>query len=79
MELDNKFHEVIYGASNSKILEHVLVIFHHYLQKNPQNNLADPKRTEHSNREHRQFLMLRKKNDGGTCRKAVFMIILKKL
>ena len=56
MELDNKFHEVIYEASNSKILEHVLSDFHHYVQRIRKTTLADPKRAEHSNEEHKAIL-----------------------
>ena len=31
-ELDGKFHKVLYEASNSRILEHVLSDFHKYVQ-----------------------------------------------
>ncbi|NLK29014.1 MAG: GntR family transcriptional regulator, partial [Clostridiales bacterium] len=33
VELDNKFHELIYMASGSKILNHVLSDFHHYVER----------------------------------------------
>jgi DNA-binding GntR family transcriptional regulator len=64
VELDNKFHEVIYEASNSKILEHVLSDFHHYVQRIRKITLADPKRAEHSNEEHKAILDAIKKRDG---------------
>ena len=31
LELDNKFHEVLYEASGSKMLKHELSAFHHYV------------------------------------------------
>lgn len=32
VELDNRFHEILYNASDSKELKHVLLDFHHYVQ-----------------------------------------------
>ena len=31
VELDNRFHEILYNASDSKELKHVLLDFHHYV------------------------------------------------
>ena len=33
VELDNRFHEILYNASDSKELKHVLLDFHHYVQR----------------------------------------------
>ncbi len=33
LELDNRFHEILYEASKSKMLKHVLSDFHHYVER----------------------------------------------
>ena len=33
MELDSEFHKVLYEASNSRILQHMLTDFHNYVRK----------------------------------------------
>lgn len=52
LELDNKFHEIIYEASNSKILKHVLSDFHHYVQRIRKITLSSTSRALKSNIEH---------------------------
>lgn len=52
VELDNKFHELIYQSSGSKILRHVLSDFHHYVQRARFTSLSRKERAEHSNQEH---------------------------
>ena len=52
VELDNKFHETLYAASNSKELKHVLSDFHHYLQRVRKITLTDDARAKESNKEH---------------------------
>ena len=56
LELDNKFHDMIYDASNSKILRHVLSDFHHYVQRIRKITLASTQRAEKSNEEHKAIL-----------------------
>lgn len=56
VELDNKFHELMYQASNSKILNHILTDFHHYVQRVRMITLAQTKRAERSNEEHKAIL-----------------------
>ena len=38
VELDNKFHEILYDASGSKELRHILRDFHHYVQARAQGD-----------------------------------------
>lgn len=64
LELDNKFHETIYEASNSKILDHVLTDFHHYVQRLRKITLASDDRAMNSNKEHTAILEAIKKRDG---------------
>ena len=68
VELDNRFHEILYNASDSKELKHVLD-FHHYVQRVRKITLADPKRSVQSNQEHRQIVEALKKHDAGLAEK----------
>lgn len=55
-ELDSSFHEVIYEASNSKPLKHILSDFHHYAQKVRMQSIATPGRAQKSTEEHKAIL-----------------------
>ena len=47
-ELDGKFHKVLYEASNSRILEHVLSDFHKYVQMARTHSVESRERAEKS-------------------------------
>ena len=64
LELDNRFHEVLYEASNSKILDHVLSDFHHYVQRVRKVTLSSMARVNDSNAEHRAIVEVLKEKDG---------------
>lgn len=55
-EEDNRFHEVIYQASGSKILENLLSNFHHYLLRVRRVTLKSMERAKKSNEEHAAIL-----------------------
>ncbi len=55
-ELDNRFHEILYEACNSKILEHTLRDFHQYVLKVRKENLASMQRGKASNHEHKMIM-----------------------
>lgn len=63
VELDGKFHEVLYEASNSRILEHVLSDFHKYVQMARQASVGREHRVEKSIQEHREILEAIKAKD----------------
>jgi DNA-binding GntR family transcriptional regulator len=63
-ELDGKFHKILYAASNSRILEHVLSDFHKYVQMARAMSVGEKNRAEKSIQEHRQILEAIKKRDG---------------
>lgn len=63
VELDNKFHEILYNASASKELRHVLLDFHHYVQRVRKITLAVPERAIDSNKEHRKIVEALKARD----------------
>lgn len=64
VELDNKFHEIIYEAGNSKMLEHVLKDFHHYVERVRKVSLSDKARAVRSNEEHAAILDALRAHDG---------------
>lgn len=56
LELDNKFHEVLYEASGSKMLKHELSAFHHYVERVRKITLSMPDRVVKSNDEHKKIV-----------------------
>lgn len=56
LDLDNKFHDIIYEASESKMLRHLLKDFHHYVQRVRKITLSSPERAIQSNKEHEAIL-----------------------
>jgi DNA-binding GntR family transcriptional regulator len=64
VELDNKFHQLIYEASDSKILNHVLTDFHHYVQRIRKITLSSDNRAANSNKEHTAILDAIRQRDG---------------
>ena len=69
VELDNKFHESIYRASGSKILEHELTTFHHYLERIRKQSLRKEERAHQSNDEHTSILEAIRQRDGNLAEK----------
>ncbi|RGU94975.1 GntR family transcriptional regulator [Clostridium sp. AF15-17LB] len=64
-ELDGKFHKVLYEASDSRILEHVLSDFHKYVQMARTMSVGAKERAERSIEEHRAILEAIKRKDAG--------------
>lgn len=64
VELDNKFHQLIYEASGSKILKHILSDFHHYVERVRKITLSSDLRAVNSNKEHAAILEAIKQRDG---------------
>lgn len=62
-ELDGKFHQILYEASESRILEHVLSDFHKYVQLARRNSVKTESRAQKSIEEHREILEALKEND----------------
>ena len=55
-ELDNRFHNILYEACNSKMLEHQLKDFHQYVLRVRKKTLANANRGPKSNEEHEQIM-----------------------
>lgn len=62
-ELDGRFHKVLYEASNSRILEHVLKDFHKYVKMARMLSVNIPDRAEQSIAEHKEILIAIKNKD----------------
>ncbi|MCR5154281.1 MAG: GntR family transcriptional regulator [Lachnospiraceae bacterium] len=56
VELDSKFHALIYSASGNKMLEHELTKFHHYTERIRKQSLGRQERAKKSNIEHQAIL-----------------------
>ncbi len=54
-ELDNRFHDILYEACNSKMLEHLLKDYHNYVLRVRKKSLATD-RASVSNNEHRLIM-----------------------
>ena len=55
-ELDNRFHEILYEACDSKMLEHTLRDFHQYVLQVRKKNLSSMQRGRESNHEHKLIM-----------------------
>lgn len=68
-QLDGKFHKVLYEASDSRILEHVLSDFHKYVQMARTRSVGAGDRAEKSIAEHRGILEAIKLRDADLAEK----------
>lgn len=64
VELDDRFHDIIYEASNSRMLTHVLVDYHHYVGRIRKVSLSNEERAEYCSNEHNAILEALKQRDG---------------
>lgn len=62
--LDNRFHEIMYEACDSKMLEHLLKDFHQYVYRIRKQTLAQGSRGSASNLEHKEIMEAIKAHDG---------------
>lgn len=62
-ELDNRFHDILYEACNSKMLEHQLKDFHQYVLRVRKKTLSNVNRGPQSNAEHEQIMEAIKAGD----------------
>ena len=64
VELDNRFHDIIYDACNSRMLNHVLVDFHHYVQRLRKKTLSSEERAVSCSTEHSAIVEALRARDG---------------
>jgi DNA-binding GntR family transcriptional regulator len=53
LKLDSRFHEIIFKASKSRSLMHVLTMFHHYVQRARNASFSSPRRAMKALDEHK--------------------------
>lgn len=66
LELDNRFHELLYEASGSRELIHVLKDYHQYVQRIRKITLSDKERVKASTAEHMQIVEALKNHEEQT-------------
>ncbi len=71
MKLGGKFHEILYEAGGSRILEQALQNYHHYLERVRTINLLSYQRAVESNEEHRRILEAIKEQDAKKAEDAI--------
>lgn len=69
VELDNKFHEILYDSCGSRELRHVLMDFYHHAQRVRKITLAVTSRAVDSNAEHRKIVEALKIHDADLAEK----------
>ena len=68
-ELDNRFHDIMYEACNSKMLEHLLKDFHQYVLRVRKKTLNNVNRGTASNQEHELIMEAIREKDGNMAEK----------
>ena len=68
-ELDNRFHDILYEACDSKILEHQLKDFHQYVLRGRKKTLSNKDRGPKSNEEHKKIMEAIKAHDADLAEK----------
>ena len=63
-ELDNRFHDILYAACNSKMLEHQLHAFHDYVLRVRRITLSHYERSSESTKEHEAIFEAIKNKQG---------------
>lgn len=69
VELDSRFHELLYSACGSKILGHLLRDYHQYVHSIRKITLGEPERASKSNGEHSAILEAIRNRDGDRAEK----------
>jgi len=69
VELDTKFHELLYASCGSKILGHLLRDYHQYVHSIRKITLSDPDRARNSNSEHTAILEAIRNRDADNAEK----------
>lgn len=70
-ELDHKFHDIIYNATHSKTLNHMLSDFHYYIQQARKTSIAMPGRPKEVLKEHEGIYLALKERNGELAEKLV--------
>lgn len=75
-ELDGRYHQVLYDASQSRILDHVLSDFHKYVQRARGNSVKEAERAVKSIEEHKEILNAIREKDADRAEKLATLHII---
>lgn len=64
VRLDGRFHEIMYRASGSRMIEHVLTDFLHYVKMARSHSVKTEHRAQESVKEHKRILEAIRRRDG---------------
>ncbi len=78
-ELDNRFHLAMYKACGSRILEHILSDYHHYVERVRKNTLSSEERAGMASEEHKAILQSVRDKDEQLAEKLANEHILKSI
>lgn len=70
VELDSRFHEVLYEAGGSRVLEHALKDYHYYLEQARRASFTCFGRAAQANQEHRNILEAMKEQNAEKAERA---------
>ena len=70
-ELDSKFHDIIFKASQSRPLESILTNFHHFIQKARMVSIGSTGRASHTLEEHTDIFTALEASDPDAAEKAI--------
>lgn len=66
VKLDGEFHKILYEAAHSRMLEHVMIDYHRYVQNARSSSVATKERAIKSVQEHKAILEAMKNRDADT-------------
>lgn len=64
MEQDSHFHEIMYQASHSDMLQNLLTDYHHYVKRVREASISAKNRSDYTNMEHRNIMLAIKEKNG---------------
>ena len=76
IQQDSRFHELMYQASGSKVLEDLLTDYHQYIKPVREASIAAKNRSGHTNIEHRNIMLAIKERNGELAEKLANQHIL---
>lgn len=64
IEQDSRFHEIMYQASGSPVLQNLLTDYHQYVKRVREASITMKNRSGHTNEEHKNIMLAIKEKDG---------------
>ncbi len=64
VEQDSRFHEILYQASGSEVLQDLLTDYHHYIKRVREASIVAKNRSDYTSIEHRNIMLAIKEKNG---------------